>query len=516
MDRKGEFGRRAISISLGLLGLAISTAACQTPPSTTATGAPANGVYAIGLTSPSVAALPACTTALSATTAYVQSPVGLWSCNGHTWVQIQCTNGHTGEVAYSSATQTLLACVSGQWTVIPLPQGDAGPQGPQGDPGPQGDAGAPGTLLRLSDAGASCPNGGQRIDVGPDRNGNGTLDDSEIEQTAYVCNGRDGANGAGGAAGMGGQSGGGGSGGTGGQIDAGTDGPDPLACVRTKLEATIARGTVDQTVASQCSADLPICCPDGRACIACGPIRVDFTSQPGDAPRLEITPVREGQDHVVMRARVKSLSAIPLSLPLPFPLSNAECDVVVDTAGGSDKDVEFDVTLNRTVGDGGVPLVEVGKLNVSHLTSEDLTVTGGIACDVADSILNVLSGYIAGWFSDLIQPDLLLCQSDATADGGAGDTPVSTPLICNGKCGVVRDGCGVSVDCGTSQCTGFNTCGGGGQPNVCGCTPIPDPCGALGLVCGSVSDGCGHPVLCGVCAGRCCADSCVCAACACP
>jgi len=109
--------------------------------------------------------------------------------------------------------------VQGQWTVISLPtgpqgpqgdagppgpqgpQGDAGPQGPtgpqgpqgdagpQGPQGPQGDAGAPGSLLKLSDAGSNCANGGERIDVGRDTNGNGVLEDDEIEQTAFVCNG---------------------------------------------------------------------------------------------------------------------------------------------------------------------------------------------------------------------------------------------------------------------------------------------------------------------------------------
>jgi hypothetical protein len=161
-----------------------------------------------------------------------------------------------GAVAYSSGTQTLLACVAGQWTVVPLPQGpqgDAGPQGPQGVPGIQGDAGTPGSLLKLSDAGDSCPNGGERIDVGRDKNGNGALDDGEIEQTAYICNGKDGANGSAGAGGQSGGAGGGGdmggSGGMGGQLDAGIDGPDPLECVRKDLEtAFAAAGTVDQSI----------------------------------------------------------------------------------------------------------------------------------------------------------------------------------------------------------------------------------------------------------------------------
>ncbi|APR78023.1 Tryptophan synthase alpha chain [Minicystis rosea] len=58
-------------------------------------------------------------------------------------------------------------------------------------------------------------------------------------------------------------------------------------------------------------------------------------------------------------------------------------------------------------------------------------------------------------------------------------------------------GCGMSQACLTGQCTGCtnnnqctspNTCGGGGAPNVCGCTP--KTCAQLGKTCGTVSDGC--------------------------
>ncbi len=45
-------------------------------------------------------------------------------------------------------------------------------------------------------SGANCTNGGIRIDVGLDDDDNGTLEDLEIDSTAYVCNGVDGLTGA--------------------------------------------------------------------------------------------------------------------------------------------------------------------------------------------------------------------------------------------------------------------------------------------------------------------------------
>ena len=56
-------------------------------------------------------------------------------------------------------------------------------------------------------AGANCPNGGTKVDVGDDTNGNGTLDASEIKQTRYVCAGANGASGSNGTNGTNGKDG---------------------------------------------------------------------------------------------------------------------------------------------------------------------------------------------------------------------------------------------------------------------------------------------------------------------
>src|SRR5690242_6491351 len=47
----------------------------------------------------------------------------------------------------------------------------------------------PATLTRRDPepAGQNCPHGGTAIRVGPDRNGNGMLDNAEVEHTDFVC-----------------------------------------------------------------------------------------------------------------------------------------------------------------------------------------------------------------------------------------------------------------------------------------------------------------------------------------
>ena len=42
------------------------------------------------------------------------------------------------------------------------------------------------------DAGSNCTNGGIKIESGIDKDGNGTLDDSEVQITRFICNGIDG------------------------------------------------------------------------------------------------------------------------------------------------------------------------------------------------------------------------------------------------------------------------------------------------------------------------------------
>jgi OmcA/MtrC family decaheme c-type cytochrome len=60
----------------------------------------------------------------------------------------------------------------------------------EGPAGPAGNNGGTALVSTSPEApGANCPNGGTKVEVGIDSNGNGQLDDSEITGTSYVCNG---------------------------------------------------------------------------------------------------------------------------------------------------------------------------------------------------------------------------------------------------------------------------------------------------------------------------------------
>ena len=106
------------------------------------------------------------------------------------------------------------------------------------------------------------------------------------------------------------------------------------------------------------------------------------------------------------------------------------------------------------------------------------------------------------------------CTAPQTCGGGGvffqcggssgGCTPKTATEACaaiNANCGELSDGCNGTVSCGTCTNAG-ETCGGGGTPFVCGkgggtCTPTT--CTALNANCGMIGDGCGGTLNCGNC-----------------
>ncbi|MBI3184837.1 MAG: hypothetical protein HYZ28_22085 [Myxococcales bacterium] len=90
------------------------------------------------------------------------------------------------------------------------------------------------------------------------------------------------------------------------------------------------------------------------------------------------------------------------------------------------------------------------------------------------------------------------CTTSQTCDGGATPGCGCAPTTCaaEGKsCGIIPDGCGGWLSCGS--CSWPQSCGGGGSPGVCGCAPRT--CASAGKNCGALSDGCGATLDCGTC-----------------
>ncbi len=79
--------------------------------------------------------------------------------------------------------------------------------------------------------------------------------------------------------------------------------------------------------------------------------------------------------------------------------------------------------------------------------------------------------------------------------------PQEPASACNGKCGIVSDGCGDQIDCDMSGfgCPVGKTCGGGNVPGQCGSGTVCMPASAASVCagkCGFVQDGCGGGYVC--------------------
>lgn len=225
---------RVLAVSVVALAVPLGfTAACgDSSRSRTSSAAttPADGFFNVQILSASGSGIPACTAKTAGETAIVTSKNVLETCVAGVWVTVPCTSLNGGGVAYDSAAPSLWACTADpnggppEWTQITLPQGPTGSTGSPGSPGaqgPKGDQGPPGLLGAKGDTGAvgargpkgdagvemltsqlalpigsACVYGGTEIEFGLDENGDGVLEQTEVQSTSLVCNGAPGAPGA--------------------------------------------------------------------------------------------------------------------------------------------------------------------------------------------------------------------------------------------------------------------------------------------------------------------------------
>jgi hypothetical protein len=100
-------------------------------------------------------------------------------------------------------------------------------------------------------------------------------------------------------------------------------------------------------------------------------------------------------------------------------------------------------------------------------------------------------------------------ESDGTeVPDGARECIPTTCASASADCGLLGDGCGGTLNCGTC---GTGTCGASGAANVCGAGSCkPKTCAELSAQCGQVSDGCSAVLDCGGCpSGQACGASAV-------
>ncbi|HWO27094.1 MAG TPA: hypothetical protein VNO30_50535 [Kofleriaceae bacterium] len=166
-----------------------------------------------------------------------------------------------------------------------------------------------------------------------------------------------------------------------------------------------------------CSGSTPTCCPGGNPVSPCGPINIDFNQVAGDLPRLEVKPAQgASRVDVTVRARVKTAMDIPVKVPIA-----GDCGLKIDTTAGTVKDIKIDAPINfQQDGTAGTTRVAVGTVAISQLVTEDVRLTGGFGCQVANLalsfVIDLLTDELTGVIQDTIQEQT--CKGCPSGDVG--------------------------------------------------------------------------------------------------
>ena len=170
-------------------------------------------------------------------------------------------------------------------------------------------------------------------------------------------------------------------------------------------------------VPANCGGSPSTCCPGGNPVSPCGPIVIDLVAQPGDQPRLVVTPV-SGQSRldVTLRARVRTAMDVPVNVPLA-----GDCGLAIDTTAGSVDDIRVDLPVSF-VQDAmaGTTRIEVGTVNITQLASEDVRLNGGFGCQFASLGIGFFIGTLTDTFAGAIQDAITeqTCKSCPSGDVG--------------------------------------------------------------------------------------------------
>ncbi len=186
---------------------------------------------------------------------------------------------------------------------------------------------------------------------------------------------------------------------------------DPAALI----SAATGGGPLEFSVPASCGGNPAVCCPGGNPVTPCGPLQIDLTLHPGDAPRMELHPVQGASRlDVTIRARLKTRMDIPIQIPVV-----GSCGLAIDTAPGPQPDIKIDVPLNfRQDPTAGTTRIEADGVTIAQLNPQDIRLTGNILCQGAGLALGAVIGTLTSTFAGAIKDAInnQLCKQCASGD----------------------------------------------------------------------------------------------------
>ena len=131
-------------------------------------------------------------------------------------------------------------------------------------------------------------------------------------------------------------------------------------------------------VPASCNTTTPVCCPGGTPVSPCGPLQFDFVQQAGDPPSV-LTPKAGAPNEfdATILARLKTVNDIPVTIPLA-----GDCGLHIDTTPGPSPQIQIDMPVFFSAD--RLRMGPVGPITITDLTTDDVSLTGGFACQVAN------------------------------------------------------------------------------------------------------------------------------------
>ncbi|HVK76234.1 MAG TPA: hypothetical protein VM734_23065 [Kofleriaceae bacterium] len=205
---------------------------------------------------------------------------------------------------------------------------------------------------------------------------------------------------------------------------------DPAALVSGLLG-----GPLQFDVPASCGGSPAVCCVNGQPVSPCGPIVIDLTQMPGDQPRLELRPAQGASRlDVRVRARVRTAADVPVNVPIV-----GDCVLRIDTTGGTPDDITVDVPVTFAQdATAGTTRLDVGTVALTNLSTDDVDLTGSLACDLANLGLGLFLNTLTTTFQDAVRGAISdqackACPSGQVAECGAFATACTDNVCMNGN-----------------------------------------------------------------------------------
>jgi MYXO-CTERM domain-containing protein len=197
------------------------------------------------------------------------------------------------------------------------------------------------------------------------------------------------------------------------------------------LIEAVTGGPLTFDVPENCSGSPSTCCPGGNPVTPCGPIAIDLTRRPGDAPRLVLAPVAgSSRLNLTLRARVTTVMDVPVGVPVV-----GDCGLHINTEDAGADDIIVNMPINFVQDTmAGTTRIEAGTATIEQLDNGDVALTGSFGCQFASLgigfFIGTLTDTFAGAISEAVNGQTCkACPSGNVAECGSFAT-ACTDNVC--------------------------------------------------------------------------------------